>query len=123
MFFIRNESKLSVITENSENNVADFVHDSAESDHFNFGFAFEEIILPEGWIMWNTFSGDANANDSDSENGASCDGRTTFGHFDISARKIAGLLDGGVNAEIGEKLFRGFENGKVADFANNGNSR
>ena len=45
MLVVGNDSKRLAVTQNSKNNIAELVHDSAEGNHFSFGFAFEQIVI------------------------------------------------------------------------------
>ena len=78
MLMVGNDGKVLVIAKKGENNIADFVHDCAESNHFNFRVAFVQVVVPENRIVGDAFSGNTDADNSNSKNGASCDGRPPF---------------------------------------------
>ena len=73
VFFRRDDFKPLVVAEDSENDVANLVHNSTERDQFQLGFAFLQIVVPKHRVVGGTFAGNANADKGDGENSASGD--------------------------------------------------
>ena len=105
MFLGSDDLKRLMISEHGKNDVADFMHDSPDSHVFLLAFAFVGIIAVDNWIYW-CFCPFIHLKIIDSHHMQDTPGKAgaPLGHMDFVPVKLAGLLHGRIQAEVGIKL-------------------
>ena len=107
VFFRRNEFKRSIIPEHGENDVADFVHDSSDSNNLFLAGAFADVVIINDriyrrfctFIHFQVVYGD-HMQDTPGKAGA------PLGHMDPVSMEFARIIYTGIHPKVSIELLR-----------------
>ena len=123
VFLGSDDLKWSMITEHGKNDVADFMHDSSDSNVFLLTFAFVCVAAVDNRI-YGCFCSFIHLKVIERHHMQDTPGKagTPLGHVDFVTIELAGLLYGRIQAKVGIKLFWGGKQVKGTHFCNQHNS-
>lgn len=122
VFLRRDDLKRFIIPEHSENDVADFMHDSSYSHVFLLAFAFVGIVAVYNRIYW-CFRSFIHLKVIECYHMQNTSGKagTSFRHVDFVTVELAGLLYSRIQTKVGVKLLWGGEQVKGSHFSDQDN--
>ena len=117
VFFRCNKGKGPVIANDSEDDIADLVHNSADGCHLGFRFTLLRVVILQHRIFGMTGAGGTNGLHGDDIDHPSGVARTAFREPDVCTNKMTGLFHRRVQAKVGIELLGTAKGMEIANFA------
>ena len=117
VFFRCNERKGPVIPEDSKDDIADLVHNSADSCHLRLRFTFLGVVVLQHRVLGMASAGGTNGLHSDDIDHPSSIARAALREPDVCTNKMTGLFHRRVQAKVGIELLGTAKGMEIANFA------